>query len=281
MADAATIGVLRDLALYVGAATAFGVIAYRLIRHYRPQVSWNQEGQVLSRPYGAPDLLVLALLGSLYVSTMQPPSGEAADTAITSVALVLNMVVTLMVCAGLLLYLNRVRSLNPAQLFGLQHVHWRSILKVVLVFAIISIVSVSLVAILTQQWLQKVWPELKPQDMVETFQASGALDVKLLVTFTAVIIAPLSEEILFRGFVYGVLKRYTDAPFAILASSLMFAIIHMHLGSLAPLCLLAILFCIAYEITGCLLVPMFLHMIFNSTSLVIMLFADPGAVPTP
>ncbi|HEY1048222.1 MAG TPA: CPBP family intramembrane glutamic endopeptidase [Prosthecobacter sp.] len=281
MVDAAAIGVLRDLAIYVGAATALGVVAYRFIRHYRPQVSWNQEGQVLSRPYGLPDLIVLALLGSLFISTMVPPSGDAADKSITSAGLVVSMVITLVICSGLLLYLSRIRSLNPAQLFGLQHVHWRHILKVVLVFALISLVSVSLVAILSQQWLQDIWPDLKPQDMVETFQASGALDIKLLVIFTAVIIAPLSEEILFRGFVYGVLKRYTDAPFAMLASSLMFAIIHMHLGSLLPLCVLAVLFCIAYEITGCLLVPMFLHMIFNSTSLIVMLFADPSSAPSP
>ena len=88
------------------------------------------------------------------------------------------------------------------------------------------------------------------------------------------VLGPLAEETLFRGFVYGVLKRYTDAPFAALASSLMFAIIHLHVGSLLPLCVLAMLFCIAYEITGCLLVPMLLHMIFNATSIVMMLFTE-------
>ncbi len=279
MADAAAIGVLHDLAVYVGVATALGVVAYRLVRQYRPLVSWNQEGQVPSRPYGAPDLLVLALLGAFFISSMAPPSGEAADRGITSTALVFSMVITLLVCAGLLMYLYRVRGMNPAQLFGLQHVHWGHILKVVLVFALLSLVSVSVVAYFTQQWLQNIWPELKPQDMVETFQSSGALDIKLLVILTAVIVAPLSEEILFRGFVYGVLKRYTDAPFAALASSLMFAIIHMHLGSLLPLCMLAVLFCIAYEITGCLLVPMLLHMIFNGTSLLVMMLVGPGAAP--
>jgi membrane protease YdiL (CAAX protease family) len=35
---------------------------------------------------------------------------------------------------------------------------------------------------------------------------------------------------------------------------------------------LALLFCLAYEITGCLLVPMILHGIFNGVSIVAMLF---------
>jgi membrane protease YdiL (CAAX protease family) len=274
MADAATIGVLRDLAVLVAIATALGLFGYRTLRLRRPEVSWNQEGQVLSRPYAAPDLILLALLGLFFISTMQAPSGEQADAGITSAGIILSMVFNLMVCTALLLYLHRLRGLNPAELFGLQHLHWRSIARVVLVFALICLVSVSLVAIGVTQWLEGVWPDLQPQQMVETFQSSGYFGIKLLVAIAAVVIAPLAEETLFRGFVYGVLKRYTDAPFAALASSLMFAIIHLHVGSLLPLCVLAVLFCIAYEITGCLLVPMLLHMIFNATSIVMMLFSD-------
>jgi membrane protease YdiL (CAAX protease family) len=272
MADAATIGVLRDLAILVTIATALALFGYRTLRLRRPEVSWNQEGQVLSRPYAAPDLILLALLGVFFISTMQAPSGEQADAAISSAGIILSMVFNLMVCAALLLYLHRLRGLNPAELFGLQHLHWRSIARVVLVFAVICLISVSLVAIGVTQWLEGVWPDLQPQQMVETFQTSGSLGIKVLVVIAAVVIAPLAEETLFRGFVYGVLKRYTDAPFAALASSLMFAIIHLHVGSLLPLCVLAVLFCIAYEITGCLLVPMLLHMIFNATSIVMMLF---------
>lgn len=280
MADAATIGVLRDLSLFVGFATALGVAGYRLMRHYRPQVSWNQEGLVPSRPYGAPDLLVLASLGVFFIVTsMNPPSGEAADAQVSSAVLVVSMVFTLMVCASLLLYLSKVRGLNPAELFGFQKVHWRSILKVVLIFSVICLVTVMLVAMLVAHWLQQVWPELQPQEMVQTFQDSTNFGTKLLVILAAVIVAPLGEEVLFRGFVYGVLKRYTDAPFAALSSSLMFAIIHMHVGSLGPLWVLAVLFCIAYELTGCLLVPMLLHMIFNSTSILLMLLTGSEAVP--
>lgn len=277
MADAATIGVLRDLAILVTIATALALFGYRTLRLRRPEVSWNQEGQVLSRPYAAPDLILLALLGVFFISTMQAPSGEQADAAISSAGIILSMVFNLMVCAALLLYLHRLRGLNPAELFGLQHLHWRSIARVVLVFAVICLISVSLVAIGVTRWLEGVWPDLQPQQMVETFQTSGSLGIKVLVVIAAVVIAPLAEETLFRGFVYGVLKRYTDAPFAALASSLMFAIIHLHVGSLLPLCVLAVLFCIAYEITGCLLVPMLLHMIFNATSIVMMLFTGVPA----
>lgn len=275
MLDASSFGVLHDLSVFASIATAMALVAYWLLRHLRPEVSWNHEGSVLSRPYGAPDLLVLAGLGLFFILSMQPPdTGRAGADTVNDSSLIIGMVVHLTVCAGLLLYLYQIRSLNPAELFGLQNLHWRSLAVTLGVFTLIILISVNVVSSISVNWLQKILPDLNPQETVKAFQESDSIGLKILVIFLAVVIAPLAEETLFRGFVYGVLKRYTDAPFAALSSSLMFAIIHMHVGSLLPLWVLAVLFCLAYEITGCLLVPMLLHAIFNAVSIIAMLFAE-------
>lgn len=282
MPDAASIGVLRDLVFFVSIATALALGAYRLLRHFRPHVAWNHEGQVLSRPYGMPDLLVVMGMGLLFVSGMVM-AGQGGDVledqgqqGTGMAGLVSAMMFNFIVCAGLLGYLHRVRGLNPAELFGLQHFHWRWLLKVTLVFAVFAVIAVNAVSALTVTRLQDVWPDVQPQEAVQLFQKTGGIGMKALFIFSVVILAPLAEETVFRGFVYGVLKRYTDAPFAALSSSLMFAIVHMHVGSLLPLCLLAVVICVAYEITGCLLVPMLLHMIFNGTSIIMMMAVDAG-----
>ncbi len=276
MVDASTFAVLHDLAIFVSIATALSLLAYRVMRHLRPEISWNQEGQVLSRPYGAPDLLVLAGLGLFFIFAMQPQetSGGASGGAASDSSLIISMAFNLIMCVGLLLYLFQVRGLNPAELFGLEHLPWRSLGRVVAVFTVLILISVNLLSALSVSWLQDVWPEAQPQEMVKAFQESSGIGFKVLVIIAAVVIAPLAEETMFRGFVYGVLKRYTDAPFAALSSSLMFAIIHMHVGSMLPLFMLAVLFCLAYEITGCLLVPMILHAIFNAVSIIAMLFGE-------
>jgi len=275
MLDVHSFGVLHDLSVFVSIATAMALVSYWLIRHARPEVSWNHEGSVLSRPYGAPDLLVLAGIGLLFILSMQPhESGQTGGDTVNDSSLVLGMVFHLTVCAGLLLYLYKLRGLNPAELFGLQNLHWRSLAVTLGIFTIIILISVNVVSAVTVTWLQNFWTDLQPQETVKAFQKSDGIGFKFLVIFLAVVIAPLAEETLFRGFVYGVLKRYTDAPFAALSSSLMFAIIHMHVGSLLPLWMLAVLFCLAYEITGCLLVPMILHSIFNSVSIIAMIFGD-------
>ncbi|MDI1312157.1 CPBP family intramembrane glutamic endopeptidase [Prosthecobacter sp.] len=275
MLDASSFGVLHDLSVFASIATAMALVAYWLLRHLRPEVSWNHEGSVLSRPYGAPDLLVLAGIGLFFILSMQTPdAGRAGADTVNDSSLIIGMVLHLTVCAGLLLYLYQMRGLNPAELFGLQNLHWRSLAVTLGVFTLIILISVNVVSSISVNWLQKILPDLNPQETVKAFQESDSIGLKILVIFLAVVIAPLAEETLFRGFVYGVLKRYTDAPFAALSSSLMFAIIHMHVGSLLPLWVLAVLFCLAYEITGCLLVPMLLHAIFNAVSIIAMLFAE-------
>ena len=275
MVDASTFGVLHDLSIFVSIATALSLVAYRMMRHLRPEISWNQEGQVLSRAYGAPDLVVLAGMGLFFIFAMQPQeAGGGSGGAANDSSLIISMAFNLIMCVGLLLYLFQVRSLNPAELFGLENLPWRSLARVVAVFTVIILISVNLLSELSVSWLEDVWPDLQPQETVKAFKESSGFGFKFLVIVAAVVVAPLAEETLFRGFVYGVLKRYTDAPFAALSSSLMFAIIHMHVGSLLPLCMLAVLFCVAYEITGCLLVPMLLHAVFNAVSIVAMMFGD-------
>lgn len=278
MPDAFTTAVLRDLSVYVSIATALAVAGYWMLRRHRPGFAWNHEGQVLSRPYAMPDLLLLGALGLLFIFAIEPQQagGAGEGGGMSAGGMVASMAFNLLVCAALLLYLHRMRGLNPAELFGLRHIHWRSLALVVLVFTVLILILVNLVSAVTVKWLEEFWPDQQPQETVRAFRESGSVGFKFLVIIAAVVIAPLAEETLFRGFVYGVLKRYTDAPFAALASSLMFAVIHMHVGSLLPLCMLAVLFCLAYEITGCLLAPMLLHAVFNGTSIIGMMIFDAG-----
>ena len=91
----------------------------------------------------------------------------------------------------------------------------------------------------------------------------------LLFMAMAVLVAPLVEETIFRGYLYGVTKRFTDRWFASIFISFVFACVHQHLGSTAPLFVLAMGFSVAYELTGSLLVPMIMHAMFNGTNLIL------------
>ena len=63
----------------------------------------------------------------------------------------------------------------------------------------------------------------------------------------------------------------------IVASGLLFAAVHAHLPSFAPLFVLGICFAIAYEWSGSLLVSMTMHALFNALALTALAF--PEVIP--
>lgn len=75
-----------------------------------------------------------------------------------------------------------------------------------------------------------------------------------------VLVAPLLEEILFRGYF---LQIYSNRPFAVLLSSFLFACIHFSLFKIVPSFLFGILACTLVYVTNSLIAPILMHMIVN------------------
>jgi len=77
------------------------------------------------------------------------------------------------------------------------------------------------------------------------------------------VIAPVTEELFFRGVVYGFLRRW-GAALAIMASSLVFVLAHMDFAGFPYIQVTGgILFAVAYEIEKNLMVPITLHVTGN------------------
>jgi hypothetical protein len=109
------------------------------------------------------------------------------------------------------------------------------------------------------------------QLIVRYFLEHTGLRQRGAVIFMAVIVAPVAEEFIFRGYFYGVIRRYGGRIPAILTSSLLFAAIHAHLPSMPGLGILAIILCLLYERTGSLWAPIAMHACFNATTIAILL----------
>jgi membrane protease YdiL (CAAX protease family) len=271
MPETANIAVLQDFTCIAGLAMFLGLLGYKWLRLMRPEAAWNHEGLVTSQQYGDIDLVALAAgLGLLLSAIMQPLSQVAAAPQTTPGVneVALGIFFQLMLCCVLLVYLVHVRHLHPVELFGFTVVRWKLLAVAVLLALVPMFVVVGATAVISNEWMQQLAPGAQEQELVRAFVETDDTVLRVLIILAAAVVAPVVEETIFRGFIYGVLKRYTDAPFAALLSGLFFAIIHMHTGSLLPLWVLALFFCAAYEFTGCLLAPMILHALFNSTSLV-------------
>jgi uncharacterized protein len=282
MADTATLAVLRDCLSFLVIVLALGAAVYALIRR-RSLVTIGDAGRVPCQALGMPEAVLAVLMLGMFGDSFQlADSGSeevvvaSADLATQVSTLVQGVALMILIALLVLVFLRVVRGHDLGELFGLRHMSWKTALKAAL-FAIVpaAILTMS-AAFICQELLTGVWPELEPQETVKMFAESNSVLLKSMLLLAAVVSAPLVEEVIFRGFLYPVFKRYTDAWLAAPVNALLFAMVHNHIGSLLPLFVFALAMILAYEVTGCLLVPIFMHALFNGMSSLLLLAGVDG-----
>ncbi|MFC4048342.1 CPBP family intramembrane glutamic endopeptidase [Actinomadura syzygii] len=84
-----------------------------------------------------------------------------------------------------------------------------------------------------------------------------------LVVLVTLVLAPISEEVLFRGLLYPLLRRQAGVLMSAVVTALAFALVHGNLVQAAPAVLLALLLALVYERTRVLWPVVALHTVFN------------------
>jgi membrane protease YdiL (CAAX protease family) len=105
--------------------------------------------------------------------------------------------------------------------------------------------------------------EPKQKDIAESF---GAVPVQVLLIVVA---APISEEVCFRGMLFGGLRRSMPRLAAALVSGLIFGGLHALTGisAVPPLIAFGFILALLYEKTGSILPGIVLHMLNNAVAL--------------
>ncbi len=102
-----------------------------------------------------------------------------------------------------------------------------------------------------------------PEEALESYgeQSSFLLAGPLPLRAIAVaFLAPLAEEILFRGLIYRTLSQALSRPWAIALCALIFGLLHGHPIWIAYAALLGVLMCLVLDATGSLWCAVFFHM---------------------
>lgn len=105
------------------------------------------------------------------------------------------------------------------------------------------------------------------QPSMEAFMQDLHWSSRLALIGLAIILAPIAEEVVFRGFLLPVLRARWPSLGAEWVVAIAFAAIHLHVGSFAPLVLLGFLFGRAYLTTGDIRIPIAFHAVFNLITL--------------
>jgi membrane protease YdiL (CAAX protease family) len=97
-------------------------------------------------------------------------------------------------------------------------------------------------------------------------QAAAVPGFLPLVFLSGVIIAPIAEEIVFRGYLYKAFRDRFKPSYAIVLSAALFSAIHLELLAAAPLFVIGVVLAYVYEKTGNLMAPITLHVLNNAVA---------------
>lgn len=108
--------------------------------------------------------------------------------------------------------------------------------------------------------------EFPIQPIVELLAQDISITQFLLLGLLAIVLAPITEEILFRGCLYRFLKGKFPLLLAQLSTAFLFALVHNNLNSFLPLVLIGFVLVRIYESSGSIRQAMFFHAFFNASS---------------
>ncbi len=162
-----------------------------------------------------------------------------------------------------------LRQTSLSQVFGLRKYAPLQAVRTAAIMIVPAGITAMLSLILLALLLRNLgWP-VQEQDAVTMLKSQQSPIVTVLLVLGACVGAPIVEELLFRGLLYGSLRNLTNKWFAAIFSALVFGMIHLHLPSFPALCLLGFFFAVAYEVTGSLTISILMHALFNGIQTVL------------
>jgi membrane protease YdiL (CAAX protease family) len=208
------------------------------------------------------------------LSLMGVPIKALNQTVLQTAFAALVYILTLAVVVGLPWWIRKYRT-DQAELGLARLPSWLDIGLAPAGFVIYMLVTVVITAGVTA---------LIPGFDIDQVQNTGFSNIAyryeyILAFATLVIIAPLAEEILFRGYLYGKLRRYIPVWAAILLTSALFGLIHGQWNVGVDVFALSIVLCTLREITGSIWAGVLLHIMKNGLAFYV-LFINPSLFNT-
>lgn len=269
-----------DAILLLSGAVICIVTAIRLLRSPQRRNPLLGLGRIVSAPpLVIPAAIVFAyftLLWGIIGSVLSEPMRQAAATLGSSEFLLVQAL-----DAGVKLIVSTVMigllAARPPRWTGMRHTPWPTILRMALA-ATLALVALTALQLHTGQI---IWGWLHPDEtppihpILECLHqnAWGTMGTALL-CFSAVVIAPLAEELFFRGLLAPALWKATGSGWiAALLSGAAFGFIHGQPQDIAPLITMGTALAVLRFTTGSVPLCILIHALFNARTIAAALLA--------
>lgn len=165
--------------------------------------------------------------------------------------------------------------------FGLRDPQLKRAIKIALVFFVILLPVVWLLQSACVFGLTRLgWPP-DEQEAVKLLESADSWWARAYLAMFAAVLAPVSEEFIFRGLLYPFIKQLGWPRLAFIGVSLLFALIHWHAAIFLPLFVLAMGLTWLYEKTDNLFAPILVHALFNAINLLMLALKYFGILEVP
>jgi len=199
------------------------------------------------------------------------------NSSIAALVYILTLLIIIAVPA-----LARKRFTTGKKVLGLDRLpSWSDIFLAPAGYVIYFLLSALLILFVT-----RLWPSFNVhQDQITGFNGIVQQYQYYLAFATLVVVAPVAEETLFRGYLYGKLKQYIPVWIAVVVTSAIFGIFHIF--GTNPLAwnlavdtfALSVVLCVLRETTGNIWASILLHMLKNGVAFYL-LFINPTFLTT-
>ena len=217
-------------------------------------------------------------LGMLFVHWLHLGGTETAAANPTFSVFIVGAVSFHMMAFLLISFFLREHDTAWRSAFGFSTQHLERTLGLAVVSAVV-VLPAAFVLIQTSAFCMQML-KMKPeaQQAVQLLQNSPSMPwlQKLGFGVVALGLAPVAEEMLFRGILYPAIKQVGFPRLAWWATSLFFAFIHFNGMTFVPLTVLAFILTWLYEKTDNLLAPILTHSLFNTANFVWLLLGNTG-----
>ena len=205
-------------------------------------------------------LISIPIIGLFFIDI----SGQTLDFKITP-TMVLVLVLVQDGCLSLVVYLRVIRPkrISTAEM----GMHLGRLGKVVLAGTVGGVVLLGL-NFLAEKSLTGLGME---PDMLILPQVES-LSSLIILAVAIVIVAPIAEEVFFRGYAFRVFLKQRSRPEAYLYSALFFSLVHLSLFNLLPIFLLGLVLAYLFERYNSLVPCILAHMINNLVALIVFFY---------
>lgn len=208
---------------------------------------------MLFKTYGEQLLSILAVIG-------QP------DTPLNR--FILSYFIQFVVTIGLVFIFSRGLHGASFREMGFRLVSGRSMLR----YGVRGGLLVVVVIMLLSYPVQILQPDLAPQTYAEMLTAARGTGKLIVIMIMGIIMAPLSEEILYRGMLYPVARKTLGPLGGAVLAGLLFGVAHWDLWRTIPLAAGGIILCLIYEKNRSVYVTTLAHGVWNGVMTLILYF---------